>query len=817
MELTPELELTPEQIAFLKKAQEITEKFKADFKEKKIVYASLEPKHQERHDNVDKLDKFVKNLLSKASAKPQVNGVVLKEDIGKKEGNPSSKTTNKNVLQEDDGEMSIRKKKFIEIVQEKLDTLNATIAELGSKKNFTVSAEVFNQKLSSIKCFTPFGDEFKTHLQNLFEEFLNPTVQNIYDVFQSTIHYYEKAPILKTHYDNFILSYNRDEIIEKDLVNEMDLFDKFILESKDVPIINDPIYVKTTAEYNRNIDRKINIEKLLIKLKEDADSKTRVEYKDFNFVNNTKLDCAKIIHHLHSEFKTDKEEIRLLYDRIIKKFEYQVEIFCYDALNVITQTISTFIKDEAYIQLYIDKENFSPDFVSGGAIAKALVDSKLGSSGDAKADSLLQKHFEEWQKTSVASLKPLERDSQSLADLDFVHGYAENLSAKSLSIFKNFWESILGIVAPDNMDTDITDMKLRIKEKIMSTRHTDFYTADMTDSLMIPLPDIASLAAAVNDSRLDTSFQHYLSQWEAWSKSNLNPDLGIPDGTQFYAWRLQDNLKTLFKYQNAGNFFLNDIQEVFESYLNTLGDKENGLLESRFVKDAWRDLLERAAPTQKEFSGVGIVSKELYNHIVTYTKYLPSFTDIQMAIKDAQKTAKVSSGIKYRGSLAAKFVKYNWLAYGMIPMSRGFEFDVTAYLKKDNDFNYVSSISAKEISVHGLKMGDKKITFKPEKHTISNDTCTQIINIEIDVEDFGNESASSTGGGGLGFAEASTTYGEDAPIGKGVYKTKLVFRHIKQGDKETVDFDAEDTNLDNLPSLEFDNKKSSLLQTVSSK
>lgn len=80
------MELTPEEKEFLKQIQKITEKFKADFKEKEIVYDLLGAKHQAFHDNMDALDVLAKNRLANATIKPQAEGVSLKkkEDIGKK-------------------------------------------------------------------------------------------------------------------------------------------------------------------------------------------------------------------------------------------------------------------------------------------------------------------------------------------------------------------------------------------------------------------------------------------------------------------------------------------------------------------------------------------------------------------------------------------------------------------------------------------------------------------------------------------------------------------------------------------------------------
>ena len=170
---------------------------------------------------------------------------------------------------------------------------------------------------------------------------------------------------------------------------------------------------------------------------------------------------------------------------------------------------------------------------------------------------------------------------------------------------------------------------------------------------------------------------------------------------------------------------------------------------------------------------------------------------------------------KYRGVLIGNFVKYNWKDWGYLPMNRGFTLDVKAYLKKDQGFNYVSSMHAKIISLYGIKFGGKKIIFKPRKHQISNDTCTQIIDVQIEVEDFGSESTSTSVGVNAQVAQGATSYGESAPIGRGIYKTTLVFTQAIEGDNQTVDFDANDTTILNLPTLEFDNKLSSLLQSVS--
>lgn len=731
--------------------------------------------------------------------------------------------------EENEDPTAIRKKLFLQVVEKGIIIVSDSLRALAGKKELTIDLLLFEKRARACNPESPIGEYFVSTVTQLVSESPSATVEAIQDGFKETIIKYSQKTELVNHYNEYYLpSYSNEKIIDKTITQDFHAIAEFLADCAYIPIIDDPIFVETTPEYQKNEADRNSVEQILADLSSSIQNKTNEKYDKLEFNKTTTLNGATLINNLEAAFITTDQDVNDLYATILNRLSYQVEIPCYKALDVITSVIDKYRGINAYSQLFVDKKELMPVFVEGIKIANALCNAKAGAGGDVNQFASFRQFFNLWKKDNINHLVPVIGDTSNTTDAEYLHNFVKNiLSDNTHSAFDDFWKGSV-LSAFDLYSNDkVFETKSKITNYINSMSAKDYFEK-LKDTTTAIFPDIRSLAAAINDSAIDTSFATYIKNWRKWSDDNLvaASNLGIKDEDNFHTQELKINLHQLFSQpilrgsnKSAGFFVLDDIAKAID-LAKYMDDNKNGIISGKDVKEIWNMIIANALPTSVDFGifSHNIGGRELSNHIANYTKDLPTKAEILAAVQDSRKRLSVSRGIPITTKLVSSYVlQDNILNKG--GHTRGFSITTKAYLKKKGKLYYVASIVIKDLNQFGIRLGKGGIKFTTiGKPNITDNKCTQTIELSVDVADFGSYSLATNLGAKVGDPKAQVQLahqrGNSAPIGSGTYKTNLTFIHTIEGSAQVVDFNIQDAKVDNLPTLTFDTAKSTMLTPI---
>ncbi|MCP4442819.1 MAG: hypothetical protein GY810_28270 [Aureispira sp.] len=430
----------------------------------------------------------------------------------------------------EDQEDNISRKQFMEKSQAGLDSISSQLSELNDKHDFSINLAVFKTDLVHMKMQTPFGDLLKADLQDRAGNLNEEKVIGLKEQISKMVgHFLNKVRRLDHYKLNANHFYKIKDLEYNALTEDLKDFVKLVDRCGKAPIVTDMRYISTTD------DHKIK-EKIKAAFVEWGQNIANV-YAAAKFPKGTMVSSFKIKTELEKVFRQeDNTLIKQLYDSIEGSFNGQLELLANDAKIQVSTIINSYVNNDKYMQSLKDNGYHTISFKDYNAVGAALVNAKAEGSGDEVADGNLQEFFDEWKRGSIASLAPVEGDTQSFVDMYTLDAVGKGLASKSHESFNDFWNRVNAIFAGVNSSPTAITVKNSIEEEVNALNASDFFQKLPPTG---KFPDIRTLAAYIRDVTMDTTFKSYQDKWETWRKKNLISTIGIPQDTDFYPERLK--------------------------------------------------------------------------------------------------------------------------------------------------------------------------------------------------------------------------------------------------------------------------------------
>lgn len=665
---------------------------------------------------------------------------------------------------------------FWETVSDELSELSDSLKPLAGLLILDIDKEKIAKCLANLKLLTPFGNEFRTTLQNSLEDVQK--VGDICDAFTVSIktHLSDKAKA-REHYNENRAFYQGSTTITDEVSRDIQFFNAVIDVVPEA--ITSEEYVVTTDAYKEEQEKRNQIKKAILDWNISVATQLDAKMSEAKMTKKTFLDCVVIVSNLKEAFKSneEEEELKLMRDALVHVFENQIQIQAHLAKDGLYNKVSSLAQNKEYIALYLKNKNIVPSFPEAGKIAAAIADALVGAGNDLVAYSTFEQYVTDWKKNAIAAFSTLPKDNEKYLDKEVVAAFSNVLSRKSHNAFSGFWEQITGTF--EMIFESVQQAKDLLKETINDWDTSGLYNS-LKDHQTYIFPDLQALAGYVNEASLDTSYAHYLQQWEDWKKTNLPANIGINTNATYRAGLMVgfEIFRKYFYGISVGYFAYEEWGRLLkEQEALTKTDKITG----SDLQRIWEKFIS-IAPSRAYFEQSVkriIGGRELFQYITSYTKLLPTCSKIQQVIGNYKEGAANGNGYKLKisGLLEGHFNAGNIMdklimELGFVKLDRGFVFDVDIVLKEKNGMFYASAVDASVILRYGVELESNKgkINLSPkfEEAKMENGKTVQNFSITIPVAGFGDKSYSS----GYGFGKEGA-YQDSAPIGSANYTVSM--------------------------------------------